>query len=73
MDDFDNDLLGPTFSPTVTNLSVTNRFTIAALSAKLFNSNCHPLDVVSRYRDTQHQVGDNYAYLFNLGPIVCII
>ena len=59
MDDFDNDLLGPTFSQTVTNLSLTNRFTIEALSAKLFNLNCHPLDVVSSYRDPQHQMGEN--------------
>ena len=36
--------------------------------AKLNNLNFHPLEVVSRYRDPQLQVGDNYSYLFNLRP-----
>ena len=26
----------------------------------------HPLEVMSRYRDPQHQVAENYSYLFNL-------
>ena len=31
--------------------------------------NFHPLEVVSRYRDPQVQVGENYSYiLFNLRP-----
>ena len=30
--------------------------------------NFHPLEVVSRYRDLQLQVGENYAYLLNLRP-----
>ena len=28
--------------------------------------NYHPLEVVSRYRDPQLEVGENYSYLFNL-------
>ena len=35
------------------------------------NLNSHPLEVVSRYRDTQLQVGENYSYLFNLRPNIC--
>ena len=34
-------------------------------SAKLNHLNFHPLEVVSRYRDPQLQVGENYSYLFN--------
>ena len=30
--------------------------------------NFHALEVVSRYRDTQLQVGENNSYLFNLKP-----
>ena len=33
-----------------------------------FNFHPQPLVVVSRYRDPQLQVGDNYSYLFNLRP-----
>ena len=33
------------------------------LTAKLFNLNFHSLDVVSRLRDTQLQVSENYADL----------
>ena len=33
--------------------------------AKSSNLNFHPLEVVSRYRDPQLQVGENYWYLFN--------
>ena len=36
--------------------------------AKLNNLNFHPLEVVSRYRDPQLQVAENYCYLFNLTP-----
>ena len=36
--------------------------------AKLMYLNFNPLEVVSRYRKTQLQVGENYAYLFNLRP-----
>ena len=34
--------------------------------AKLTYFNFHPLEVVSRYRDPQLQLDENYAYLFNL-------
>ena len=34
--------------------------------AKLINLNFQPLEVVSRYRDPQPQVVENYSYLFNL-------
>ena len=33
---------------------------------KLNHLNFQPLEVVSRYRDPQLQVAENYAYLFNL-------
>ena len=41
---------------------------INPLTAKLNNLNFRPLEVVSRYRDPQLQVGDNYSCLFNLRP-----
>ena len=31
----------------------------------------HPIEVVSRYRDPQLQVGENYSYLFNLRQKHC--
>ena len=34
-----------------------------SLSAKLFNLNFHPLEVVSRWRDQQLQVSENYSDL----------
>ena len=34
--------------------------------AKLVYLNFQPLEVVSRYRDPQHQVIENYPYMFNL-------
>ena len=36
----------------------------------LFYLNFQPLEVVSRYCDTQLQVAENYSYLVNLGSIV---
>ena len=39
--------------------------------AKLIYLNFQPLEVVSRYRDTQPQVVENYSYLFNLRPNIC--
>ena len=33
------------------------------LTAKLFNLNFHPLEVVSRWRDPQLQVSENYSDL----------
>ena len=38
---------------------------------KLINLNFHALEVVSRYRDPQLQVGENYKYLFILRSILC--
>ena len=38
--------------------------------AKLIYLNFHPLDVVSRYRDPQLQVGENYWYWFSLRSIL---
>ena len=37
----------------------------------LFLMNFQPLEVVSRYRDPQLQVAENYLYLFNLTPNIC--
>ena len=37
-------------------------------SAKVIYLNFQPLDVVSRYRDPQLQVAENYSHLFNLRP-----
>ena len=42
-----------------------------AIGPKSENLNFHPLEVVSRYRDSQLQVCKNYASLFNLRPNVC--
>ena len=36
---------------------------INPLTAKLFNLNFHPLEVVSRLRDPQLQVSENYSDL----------
>ena len=36
--------------------------------AKVIYLNFQPLDVVSRYRDPQLQVVENYSHLFNLRP-----
>ena len=33
------------------------------LTTKVFNWNLHSLEVVSRWRDPQLQVGENYSYL----------
>ena len=33
--------------------------------------NFHPLEVVSRYRDHQLQVGENYKYVFNWSRNIC--
>ena len=37
--------------------------TFNPLTAKLFNLNFHPLEVVSRWRDPQLQVSENYSDL----------
>ena len=39
--------------------------------AKLSNFNFNPVEVVSRYRDPQLQLCENYSYLFILMPIIC--
>ena len=39
---------------------------------KLIYLNFQPLEVVSRYRDPQLKMGENYAYLFNLRSNICI-
>ena len=36
--------------------------------AELPYLNFHPLEIVSRYRDPQLQVAENYSYLFNFIP-----
>ena len=35
------------------------------------NLNFNPLEVVSRYRDPQLQVAENYSNLFNLRQYIC--
>ena len=40
--------------------------------ANLLYLNFHPLEVVSRYRDPQLQVGENYSNMFNLGQNIYI-
>ena len=42
--------------------------TINPYPAKVNNFNFQPLEVVSRYRDPQLQVAENYCYLFTLTP-----
>ena len=39
--------------------------------AELIYLNFHPLEVVSRYRDPQLQVGENYSHLFNMDTNIC--
>ena len=39
--------------------------------AKLIYLNFHPLEIVSRYRDPQLQVSENYSWLFNLSNAIC--
>ena len=40
-------------------------------SGKLNNLNFRPLEVVSRYREPQLQVDENYSCLFNFRSIIC--
>ena len=49
--------------PFLATLSLQSTFPLYLLSYLNF----HPLEVVSRYRDPQRQVGENY-YMFNLRP-----
>ena len=39
-----------------------------SLPVRLSYLNVHPLEVVSRQRDPQFQIGENYSYLFSLTP-----
>ena len=39
--------------------------------AKVIYLNFHQLEVVSRYRDTQIQVGEIHRYLLKLRPNIC--
>ena len=48
-----------------------NKYVINPLIAKLENLNFHPVAVESRNRNPQLQMGENYAYLFNLRPSIC--
>ena len=41
------------------------------LPAKLVYLNFRPLEVVSRYRDSQLQVAENHSYLLNLSTNIC--
>ena len=43
------------------------------LSTKVFNLNFHPLEVVSRLRDPQLQVSENYSYLTKCRLMVDIL
>ena len=44
---------------------------LTPFSSELIYLNFHTLEVVSRYRDPQLQVAENYSYLFNLRPNIC--
>ena len=41
---------------------------VISVTAQLIYLNFQPLEVVSRYRDSQPQAVGNYSYLFNLRP-----
>ena len=46
---------------------LTTKVDPRAVRVKSYIAVCfHPLEVVSRYRDPQLKVGENYSYLFNL-------
>ena len=44
-------------------ISLNTRMYFNLLAAKLFNLNFNPLEVVSRWRDPQLQVSENYSDL----------
>ena len=50
--------------------TVLNAQLFNPLTAKLFNLNFHPLEVVSRWRDSQLQVSENYLNLAKWGSTV---
>ena len=43
-------------------------FYVISVTAQLIYLNFQPLEVVSRYRDPQPQVVENWSHLFNLRP-----
>ena len=45
------------------NESIPSDISFNPLAAKLFNLNFHPLEIVSRWRDPQLQVSENYSDL----------
>ena len=52
-------------------LRTNRRGLILIYPAELIYLNFHPLEVVSRYRDPQLQVSENYSYLFNFSTSIC--
>ena len=48
------------------NEALTISISINTYPAELNYLNFQPLEIVSRYRDPQTQVVENYSYLFNL-------
>ena len=48
-----------------------SRISINPYPAKLIYLNFQPLKIVSRYREPQLQVAENYSYLFNMTPDIC--
>ena len=42
-----------------------NSYVYNPLPAEIFHFDFHPLEIVSRYRDPQLQVGGNYSRWFN--------
>ena len=58
--------LSPLFECTALRILSFNLSSIKPYHAKFIYLNCHPLEVVSRYRDPQLQVDENDSYLLNL-------
>ena len=50
---------------------IINFISINFYSAKLIYLSFHPLKVVSRYRDPQLQVAENYSYLLDFSTHIC--
>ena len=48
-----------------------NNMTVNSYPAKFIYLHFQPLEVVSRYRDTQLQVAENFLYLFNSSTNIC--
>ena len=45
-----------------------DRFRVNPYPAKLIDLNFQPFEIVSRYRDPQPKLVENYSYLFKLRP-----